>query len=77
MTTQIALRLQDELVAELDSLVSEGQAQSRAEIVTTALRRELRRLAAERDATILRTVGPEDDLDELVAWSSHHHIPMD
>lgn len=70
MTTQIAVRLPDEIVAFLDTEVAEGRARSRADIVTGALEREYRRQRAERDAGILREVGPEDDLDPLVAWTA-------
>ncbi|WP_269762041.1 ribbon-helix-helix domain-containing protein [Ornithinimicrobium cryptoxanthini] len=69
MTTQIAIRLPDELVAFLDRAVAEGRASSRASVVTAALEREIRRQLAEQDAEILRVVGPEDDLDDLVFWT--------
>ena len=45
MSTQIAVRLPDELVAELDSIVLSGEEPSRASIVEQALLRELRRRA--------------------------------
>ena len=67
MTTQIAVRLPDEMVAFLDDAVSAGKAASRAALVAAALEREMRRRAAEEDAELLRTNGPADDLDELVS----------
>ena len=70
MTVQIAVRLPDDLVAFLDHEVEEGQARSRAEIVAEALEHERRRRAALVDAAILTSLGPEDDLDELVDWAS-------
>lgn len=70
MTTQIAVRLPDDMVAFLDRAVADGLAPSRAAIVTSAVEREMRRLLAERDATILVEVGPEDDLDPLVRWTA-------
>lgn len=70
MSTQIAVRLPDELVTFLDEAVKEGRAPSRAALVASALEREMRRLLAERDADILRRVGSQDDLDGLVAWSA-------
>lgn len=70
MTTQIAVRLPDEMVLFLDQAVASGQAPSRAALVASAVEREMRRLAAERDAQILRDQGAADDLDELVQWSS-------
>lgn len=72
MSTQIAVRLPDDLVAEMDALVAAGHARSRADILTTAMRRDARRRAAERDAEILRSAGAADDLDDLVTWSSEH-----
>jgi Arc/MetJ-type ribon-helix-helix transcriptional regulator len=72
MSTQIAVRLPDEMVAFLDRSVAAGQAPSRAAVVAAALEREMRRQAAERDAQVLRENGPADDLDDLVRWSSTH-----
>lgn len=70
MTRQIAVRLPDELVEFLDSVVSTGQAPSRAAVVSSAVEREMRRLLAENDARILAEVGPADDLDSVVDWST-------
>ena len=53
----------------MDDLVRQGAASSRADVVTSAVERELRRRLGEWDATILREVGPEDDLDPLVDWT--------
>lgn len=69
MTKQIAVRLPDELVAFLDESVASGKANSRAALVATALEREMRRQAAQRDAEVLKRLGSADDLDELVNWS--------
>ncbi len=72
MTTQIAVRLPDEMVAFLDRSVAAGRASSRAALVAAALEREMRRQDALRDAEILGTKGAADDLDDLVAWSVAH-----
>jgi metal-responsive CopG/Arc/MetJ family transcriptional regulator len=72
MSTQIAVRLPDEMVAYLDRVVAAGQAPSRAALVATAVEREMRRRAAEQDAQLLLEHGPADDLDELVRWSGTH-----
>jgi Arc/MetJ-type ribon-helix-helix transcriptional regulator len=80
MSTQIAVRLPDETVAFLDSVVAQGGASSRADIVTRALAREQRRLAAEKDAEILaslRADGVRDELDDLAAWTSSHPVDVD
>lgn len=72
MSTQIAVRLPDTMVDFLDRAVAEGQAPSRAALVARALEREMRRLAAERDAELLREKGAADDLDSLVDWTAGH-----
>ncbi len=69
MTTQIAVRLPDELVEFLDRTVASGQATSRAAVVTSALEREMRRRLAEEDVRTLGRRGTEDDLDDLVSWT--------
>lgn len=72
MSTQIAVRLPDEMVAFLDRTVATGKAPSRAALVASAVEREMRRLAAEQDAQMLRAQGAADDLDELVEWTATH-----
>lgn len=69
MSTQIAVRLPDAMVEQVDQIVASGRAQSRTSVVETALVREIQRFGAERDAAILANVGPVDDLDDLVAWT--------
>ena len=69
MSTPFAVTLPSKLVAAMDLAVKQGDAQSRDEFIVGAVNRELRRLAAKRDAAILREVGPDDDLDDLVAWT--------
>ena len=72
MSTQIAFRLPDEMVAFLDRTVATGKASSRAALVAVAVEREMRRQAAEQDAQVLHEHGPADDLDDLVQWSGTH-----
>jgi Arc/MetJ-type ribon-helix-helix transcriptional regulator len=72
MTTQIAVRLPDEMVRFLDRSVASGKAASRAALVARALEREMRLQASQQDAQILKKQGVADDLDELVAWSVAH-----
>lgn len=69
MTTQIAVRLPDEMVRFLDRSVASGKAASRATLVAAALEREMRLQAAQQDVQTLEKKGTVDDLDELVAWS--------
>ncbi len=77
MSTQIAVRLPDEMVAFLDRSVATGKAPSRAALVASAVEREMRRLAAEQDAQILRTQGAADELDDLVEWTGTHAVVED
>lgn len=68
MSTQIAVRLPDDLVASVDALVEAGEARSRASVIERALRRELRRLQYAEEAR-LRAEHPERfDDPELDAW---------
>lgn len=76
VSTQIAVRLPDELVDFLDQLVSDGRAPSRAAVVSRALHRERRREIAARDAAILAAVEDEDgDLDALADHAAR--VPLD
>ncbi|MGI8681170.1 MAG: ribbon-helix-helix domain-containing protein [Mycobacteriales bacterium] len=78
MSKQIAVRLPDDLVAFLDRLVREGQANSRAAVVARALNRERRREAATRDAAILaRTSTGDPDLDSLAEYVAHIPLNLD
>lgn len=72
MSTQIAVRLPDAMVAFLDGAVAEGKASSRAALVASAVEREMRRLLAEQDAQTLRLRAAPDDLDNLVQWTATH-----
>lgn len=65
MSKQIAVRLPDDLVDFVDSIVTNGAERSRAAVVTRALERERRRTIAVRDAEILAALGPDADLASL------------
>ena len=66
MTTQIAVRLPDDLVEHVDSLVSDGGG-SRAAVVTRALTLYLQQLRGERDARILEETGDYEEFESLIA----------
>ena len=79
MTTQIAVRLPDELLARIDALVSRGLAASRAEAVRAALERlvahaESLEVGEAIAAGYAKTpTGEPDDwgaLDELLDWGT-------
>lgn len=75
MSTQIAVRLSDDLVAFVDELVSRGEGSSRAAVVTRALERERRRKIAERDADILAKAAADADLDQLAEFAAATPMP--
>jgi len=77
MSTQIAVRLPDEVVAFLDRAVASGSAPSRAAVVTAALERHMRLQAAQMDVDVLHQHGATDDLDPLVRWSVPHADVVD
>jgi Arc/MetJ-type ribon-helix-helix transcriptional regulator len=64
VSTQIAVRLPDALVAWIDEQVAAGGG-SRAAVTTKALRRYQRQLAAEQDARIYRETGGYPDLEGM------------
>ena len=70
MTTQITVRLDDELVGFVDELVQQGEAPSRAAVVAQALRREQRRKIAERDAVILAAARGDTEMDDLAKFAA-------
>jgi Arc/MetJ-type ribon-helix-helix transcriptional regulator len=65
MSTQIAIRLPDEVVEFVDSQVASGAAKSRADFVWHAITRQQRWLAAERDAEIYARLGEDPALEGL------------
>lgn len=75
MSQQIAVRLPEELVQFVDELVAQGEAKSRAAVVTRALRREHRRALAARDAAILSRTEPDADMERLVEYAAR--LPLD
>jgi Arc/MetJ-type ribon-helix-helix transcriptional regulator len=85
MSTQIAVRIPDELVAFLDEAVKAEGASGRAAIVTRALAREQRRLAAQRDAEIYarlpagRPAGEKaaEEFDDLADWAASQPVDID
>ena len=85
MTTQIAVRLPDDMVQFLDQLVARGQAPSRASVVERALAREFRRVIAARDAAILAEAAgaagaaapDEGDLDSLADYAARNPLDLE
>lgn len=77
MSIQIAVRLPDHMVSELDDLIASGEASSRASVIEQALRRELRRYLYEREARILANVEPDTELDAWVSRASTTPLDLD
>lgn len=77
MSKQIAVRLPDDLVAFVDDLVGDGEAPSRAFVVTRALERERRRTVAARDAAILAKADADDDMDALARHAAIGDLGLD
>jgi Arc/MetJ-type ribon-helix-helix transcriptional regulator len=75
MSTQIAVRLSDDMVAFIDDLVRKGDGASRAAVVSGALERERRRRIAERDADILAGLTPDADMDRLADFTVTTPMP--
>jgi Arc/MetJ-type ribon-helix-helix transcriptional regulator len=71
MTTQIAVRLPDEIVQFLDQLVAQGDAKSRAAAVTRAIELDRRRRMAEHDAAIYAS-SKDRDMDSMAAWAARN-----
>ncbi|MFD4358052.1 ribbon-helix-helix domain-containing protein [Nocardia sp. NPDC058518] len=77
MSSQITVRLPEQTVDWLDSVIAKGGASSRAVIIEQALVRERLRRSAEADAAILAAAqgAPGDDMDDLAAYAAR--TPMD
>ncbi len=76
MTTQIAVRLPDDLARYIDAEIAAGTATSRAAVVIRALERDRRRQEAEHDARIY-AAETSSDLDDLAAWASRQPMDID
>lgn len=76
MSTQIAVRLSDELASFVDGEVAAGHAPSRAAVVTRALERERRQRLALADIAILR-FELDDDLDDAVESAARRPLELD
>ncbi len=77
MSKQIAVRLSDELVHFLDQVVESGRERSRAAVVSRALERERRRVAAERDVAILVATGSDAELAGLARYATDVDVDVD
>ena len=76
MSTQIAVRLPDELVAYVDEAVAAGRVKSRAELVARLIERDARRQRAEEDLQRLAAQGALDDPELLDIAKSAADTPL-
>lgn len=68
----MTLRIEDALAAFIDETVTAGEG-SRADVVNRALRREMRRRAAEQDARIYAAgVDPDLESDSYAQWAAEN-----
>lgn len=76
MSTQIAVRLPDALVAYVDRAVAEGRVRSRAELVTRLIERDARRQRAEEDLVLLTEKGLVRDPEALAIAQATATTPV-
>jgi|GEM_PF-1703877 predicted transcriptional regulator len=68
MSVQMTIRVDDELAAFVDQVAAAGEG-SRAEVINRAIRREMRRRAAQRDAQIYAaSADPDLESDAYATW---------
>ena len=76
MSTQIAVRLPDELVAYVDQAVAAGRVKSRAELVSRLIARDARRQRAEDDLQRLIDAGALNGPDALAMAKATAATPL-
>ncbi len=70
MSVQMTIRVDDNLAAFVDQAANAGEG-SRADVINRAIKREIRRRAAERDAQIYASRhDPELDADAYAVWAT-------
>lgn len=70
MTVQMTIRVDDDLAAFIDQAAEAGEG-SRADVINRAIKREIRRRAAERDAQIYAaSADPGLESDAYGEWGS-------
>lgn len=77
MTKQIAVRLPEDLVNFIDTLVAEGEVPSRVAVVVRALIHEQRRMRIAKDVEILSGSRDTDDFNDLAEYSARQSIDLD
>lgn len=72
MSTQMTIRVDDDLAAFVDSAAAAGEG-SRADVINNAIKREVRRRAAQRDAQIYGDLSePASEEDAYSEWAAQN-----
>lgn len=70
MSVQMTIRIDDDLAAFIDQATKVGEG-SRADVINRAIKREIRRRAAQRDAQIYASdADPDLETDAYAAWAA-------
>lgn len=79
MSTQIAVRLDDSLVAFVDAQVAAGAAPSRAALINRLLSREARRQRALQDIETMKRLGVNGypDLEGIASVTARRPLALD
>jgi Arc/MetJ-type ribon-helix-helix transcriptional regulator len=76
VSTQIAVRLPEDLVAYVDAAIAEGRVKSRAELVARLIARDARRHRAEQDLRRLAERGALRDEEMLAIARATADTPL-
>lgn len=72
----MTIRVDEDLAAFIDQAVKAGEG-SRADVINRAIRREIRRRGAERDAQIYaRSTDPDLESDAYAAWAAGNAVRL-
>jgi predicted transcriptional regulator len=72
MSVQMTIRVDDDLAAFVDEAAKAGEG-SRADVINRAIKREMRRRAAQLDAQIYASsADPDLESDAYTAWAVHN-----
>lgn len=70
MSVQMTIRIDDDLAIFIDQAVKTGEG-SRADVITRAIKWEIRRRAAQQDAQIyVSSADPDLETDAYAAWAT-------
>lgn len=72
MSTQMTIRVDDDLAAFVDNATKDGEG-SRADVINRALKREMRRRAAQQDAQIYAASNDSSlETDAYAEWATRN-----